>query len=181
MNTSNHNKIINNIATELLGSNGLKRERSRFWYDDNMWFLIVVEYQPSSWSKGTYLNVSINFNWNLYDHFSFDYYDKKIRVSEHVEYKIDKRFEIEVINMTKKALIIINEYRKFKNINYAKRKLSKKYGGLWDVYHKLMISLISYENNKSFRVIGYIYKRRILKLVNKIYANIDEKKFGNWI
>jgi hypothetical protein len=35
-----------------------QRGRSRLWLDDHGWWLIVVEFQPSAWSRGSHLNVS---------------------------------------------------------------------------------------------------------------------------
>src|SRR6202000_1719294 len=33
-----------------------RRGRSRTWIDDQRWYAIVVEFQPSGFSKGSYLN-----------------------------------------------------------------------------------------------------------------------------
>jgi hypothetical protein len=41
--------------------------------DDRIWHVIVVEFQPSSWSRGTYVNVAAMWLWNPKDYFSFDY------------------------------------------------------------------------------------------------------------
>jgi len=62
-----HNKLIAAAAKEALKPLGLRREgKSRLWYDDHGWWCIVVEFQPSSWSRGTYLNVGVS--WLLYEH-----------------------------------------------------------------------------------------------------------------
>jgi hypothetical protein len=33
----------------------------------------IVEFQPSGWSRGTYLNVAVMWLWDAKDYFSFDY------------------------------------------------------------------------------------------------------------
>lgn len=68
-----HNKIIAAVAKKALTPLGLRRDgRSRVWYDDHGWWAIVVEFQPSSWSRGSYLNVGLS--WMLYEqsHWAFD-------------------------------------------------------------------------------------------------------------
>jgi hypothetical protein len=34
------------------------------WLDDHTWWLVVVEFQPSSWSQGSYLNVGAMWLWH---------------------------------------------------------------------------------------------------------------------
>jgi hypothetical protein len=68
-----HNKLIGIAAKKALSPLGLRRQRtSRIWYDDHGWWAVVVEFQPSSWSRGSYLNVGLS--WMLYEHahWSFD-------------------------------------------------------------------------------------------------------------
>jgi hypothetical protein len=55
-----HNKLIAQKAKQALKPLGFIRSgKSRIWYKDNGWWAIVVEFQPSSFSKGTYVNVSV--------------------------------------------------------------------------------------------------------------------------
>lgn len=61
-----HNAVINAEARIVLKPLGLVRQgKSRVWIDDHAWWAIQVEFQPSGWSKGSYLNVGIN--WLLYE------------------------------------------------------------------------------------------------------------------
>jgi hypothetical protein len=43
----------------------------RQWLGDRGWWLINVEFQASSWSVGSYLNVGIQYLWTVTDHRSF--------------------------------------------------------------------------------------------------------------
>lgn len=53
-----HNKILNAAAREVLRPLGFRqRGRSRMWFEDRGWWLVLVEFQPSQWSRGSYLNV----------------------------------------------------------------------------------------------------------------------------
>ena len=91
MGISSHTKIINKVARQALKPVGVKRKgQSRIWLDDNGWWITLVEFQPSSWSKGTYLNVGVNFQWYPKGHFSFDI---GYREAGFVEYESDQQFE----------------------------------------------------------------------------------------
>ena len=60
-----HGTIINRAAQSALAPLGLRRKgRSRFWHDDYGWRAFFVEFQPSSWSKGTYCNVGASWLWD---------------------------------------------------------------------------------------------------------------------
>jgi len=62
--TKTHTKLLTAAARETLRPMGLvQRGRSRTWIDDGGWWLCVVEFQPSSWSKGSYLNVGAMWLW----------------------------------------------------------------------------------------------------------------------
>src|SRR6186997_868062 len=68
-----HNKIITAAAKKALSPLGLRRDgKSRLWYDDHGWWTIIVEFQPSGWDRGSYLNVAVS--WLLYEqsHWSID-------------------------------------------------------------------------------------------------------------
>jgi hypothetical protein len=59
-----HNKVIVEAARDVLQALGLRRKgRSRTWLDDHGWWLGVVEFQPSSWARGSYLNVGAMWLW----------------------------------------------------------------------------------------------------------------------
>lgn len=63
---ADHNAVINAEARLILKPLGLIRQgKSRVWIDDHGWWTIQVEFQPSAWARGSYLNVGIN--WLLYE------------------------------------------------------------------------------------------------------------------
>ena len=74
MSATDHNRLIRDAARRHLAPLGvLQKGRSRTWIDDRGWWLITVEFQPSGWSRGTYLNVGATWLWYLKDHLSFDF------------------------------------------------------------------------------------------------------------
>ena len=70
---SDHDRVIAAAAKTALAPLGLTRKgRSRTWLDDQGWWLGIVEFQPSSWARGTYLNVGLMFLWRPIDHLAFE-------------------------------------------------------------------------------------------------------------
>jgi hypothetical protein len=63
-----HTKLLIAAARDVLRPIGLTQKgRLRTWLDDLGWWLGVVEFQSSSWSRGSYLNVGVNWLWNPKD------------------------------------------------------------------------------------------------------------------
>ena len=60
-----HTKLITGAARALLRPMGIvQKGRSRTWYDDQGWWVGLIEFQPSSWSRGSYLNVGVQWLWD---------------------------------------------------------------------------------------------------------------------
>ncbi len=85
-----HDKVIADAAKATLGPLGFRRKGgSRLWFADHTWWLAVVEFQPSAWSKGSYLNVAAHWLWSDTGNISFDFGG---RLAEFVEYQSDAQF-----------------------------------------------------------------------------------------
>ena len=103
------NKQLTRAARDILEPAGLlQRGRSRTWLDDSGWWLCVVEFQPSSWSKGSYLNVGCCWLWIVKDYFSFDEGD---RVEPFVEFQDTSQFEKAARELSTRALSEVQRYR----------------------------------------------------------------------
>ena len=65
--------IIAAAAKRHLAPLGMTRKgRSRTWLDDHGWWVGIVEFQPSAWGPGSYLNVGLMFLWRPLDHLAFE-------------------------------------------------------------------------------------------------------------
>ncbi|MEH1130815.1 hypothetical protein [Micromonospora sp. CPCC 206061] len=65
-------RLIAAAARVHLRSLGLRQKgRSRLWFDDHGWWLVVVEFQPGR-GPGTYLNVGAMWLWAERDYWAFD-------------------------------------------------------------------------------------------------------------
>ena len=96
-----HDKIIADAAKRTLGPLNFRRKgRSRTWLADHDWWLVVVEFQPSAWSKGSYLNVAAHWLWSEIGSLSFDFGG---RVQEHVEYQSNAQFSPAASRLAEKA------------------------------------------------------------------------------
>lgn len=74
---TDHNALIAVAAKAALGPLGFRRRgRSRLWLADHGWWLSVVEFQPSAWEKGSYLNVAAHWLWGAMGVVTFDHFDR---------------------------------------------------------------------------------------------------------
>ena len=96
-----HDKIISDAAKSTLGPLIFRcKGRSRTWLADHGWWLGVVEFQPSGWSKGSYLNVAAHWLWSEGGYVSFDFGG---RVQGHIEYLSDAQFKPAASALAEKA------------------------------------------------------------------------------
>nr|WP_294167872.1 DUF4304 domain-containing protein [uncultured Sphingomonas sp.] len=98
-----HDRIIADAAKAALEPLGFRRKgRSRTWLADHGWWLTVVEFQPSAWSKGCYLNVAAHWLWSEIGTLSFDFGG---RIAEHVEYVSDSQFTPAAAHLAESAAV----------------------------------------------------------------------------
>jgi hypothetical protein len=106
-----HNKLITQAARAVLRPMGLTQKgRSRTWLDDHGWWLGVVEFQPSSWSKGSYLNVGVCWLW-LPDPSPVISFDLGYRVEGHVEFRSEAQFAPQARRLADRAAEEIARFR----------------------------------------------------------------------
>jgi hypothetical protein len=59
-----HNKVLADVARDALRPLGFRRKgRSRLWFEDRGWWVVLVEFQSSQWDRGSYLNVAPMWLW----------------------------------------------------------------------------------------------------------------------
>jgi hypothetical protein len=98
---TDHAKIIAQVAKETLGPVGIfQKGRSRTWIDDRGWWIVHIEFQPSGFSKGSYLNVGAMWLWHEKDYFSFDVGH---RVAKFVEFVDERQFTPAVMQLASRA------------------------------------------------------------------------------
>jgi hypothetical protein len=132
--TSEHNKIITAEAKAALSPIGCVRlGRSRSWLDDHGWWVGVVEFQPSGWTKGSYLNVATSWLWNE---------DSPLAFAEcwgerpFCEYQSDEQFVPAMRTLALQARDEILRMRdRFASLELVASYLGGRHGNIWCDYH----------------------------------------------
>lgn len=153
MNKSNNiNKIIKKLCREIFPTDVFQKGNSRVYLDDNGYYFTVIEFQPYSIKKGTFLNVGLNFLFEKGHVLSFLnlYGDERVG-RKFIEYINDEQFEKDVKKYVKLANKYILKYRRFADINYAKKYIAKKLGNRW-FYKKSMLYFLTddQENGRKY-------------------------------
>lgn len=104
-----HSKLLREAARQFLGPLGVRQKgRSRTWLDDNRWWLCIVEFQPSGWSRGSHLNVGCMWLWQEKNNFCFD---EGYRVENFVTFRDPDQFKMMAEKLAKRAAAEIERYR----------------------------------------------------------------------
>ena len=152
MSTPPHTKILNRVAREVLKPIGAKQKgRSRIWLDDNGWWVTMIEFQPSNWSRGSYLNVGINWQWYPKDYYSFD---MGYRTGNYVGYENDDQFEMAARDFADQAKTKALEYRhNLQNVSAAKVTMDmmeeEEKGTIWNRYHLGVVNALTGSNEEA--------------------------------
>lgn len=135
MSTPPHSRLINAAAKAVLGPLGcVQKGRSRTWLDDHGWWVGVVEFQPSAWDKGSYLNVGACWLWSENDYLSFD---AGHRVGGFHRFASEEQFAAAAQTLAVQAgqeVIALRE--RFASPSHVQAWLAAKPpASLWDHYH----------------------------------------------
>jgi hypothetical protein len=127
---SSHAVLLSSAAKRILHPFGLfQKGRSRTWLADHAWWMAVVEFQPSDWSRGSYLNVGCMWLWNTQPHISFDV---GYRVEGFSPFDNEEQFGRIADELAGRALEKVKDYRKlFRSIHgvsdYYRRNAPKTF------------------------------------------------------
>jgi hypothetical protein len=149
-----HSKIITRAAKETLAPLGLvQKGSSRTWIDDRGWWIVVVEFQPSGFGKGSYLNVGAMWLWHEKDHFTFDFgNDVGCRIASFVEYVDENQFTPEAFRLAYLAKDEVLKLRsKLVSIHDAARYLPGKAARDDSAWTKLSAAIALGYVGKTFR------------------------------
>jgi hypothetical protein len=138
-----YERIVKNKAKEILGPMGLRQKgASRLWFEDNGWYLTLVEFQPAHGTPGTFLNVGIFFLWHKdQDYVSFDYGHRESELIKHTE-NFENELQTLVLSAQEKVLF----YRRFSDLPFAKECIMNHEftsDDIWGVFHRAMILFLS--------------------------------------
>lgn len=169
-----HDKIIKKSAKEILVPLGMfQKGQSRCWLDDNGWYMIQVEFQPSAWSKGAYLNVGISFLWEKSEALNETLpFDVGYREKGYVEFNGNEDdFYKKMLELSTYAKEKVLHYRKFSDLNFCKQQLENnlKYNdSIWGNWDMAMICFLTKDNDN-----GRNYLKRILETNDPTDTDIE--------
>jgi len=150
--TTDHSKLIAAAARNVLGPIGLfQKGRSRTWLDDHGWWICVVEFQPSSWSRGSYLNVGCTWLWHVNDCLSFD---EGGRVEPFSRFRDESQCELVANSLAEQAANEIIRYRKlFPNVHQVCAHYLQRWpDGFWPSFHAAVACALAGEADQARRL-----------------------------
>jgi hypothetical protein len=159
---SEHNDIIARAAQARLAPLGCERVgRSRVWLSDQRAWVIMIEFQPSGFAKGSYLNVAPSWLWYPKSHLTFDY--GPVRFGELVAFEGTQQFEPQAEAMAKQAAQSVEHFRDElgKPIAIAAQLVkSAGEGTCWPAYYAAVAAGLVGEMDTSLRLFTQIIKAR---------------------
>lgn len=146
-----HEKIIADTGRRILVPEGLFRKgSSRILLEDHGFYLIQVEFQPSAYAKGAYLNVGVSFLFQYTDGLNETLpYHIGGRIAEFIEYRDDESFRKEMEQYAEKAMEKVREFRELESFEAAGEVLQKQIQNkgtdrfCWEMYELAMLNFLS--------------------------------------
>jgi len=155
-----HSEMLTDAARQVLRPMGLvQKGRSRIWLDDHCWWQCVVEFQPSSWSRGSYLNVGCNWLWSVQDHLSFD---EGNRVEPFSKFTDEIQFKAAARALAERAASEVARYRQlFPNVkSVSDYYLRHKPVGFWTNFHAGVACALAGRPNQARRFLREVLELR---------------------
>ena len=147
MGNDDSKQIIKQLCKDILLPLGVfQKGTSGTYIDDNGYFFTVIEFQPSGFGNGMYLNVALHFLWNEREHLAYDFpFGQDVRVKGFLEYRDQEQFVCEAVQYVQEAASLVCFYRELRDIAAAKRyaqKWLREYKGnsavgKLDMFHRL--------------------------------------------
>jgi hypothetical protein len=131
-----HGRLIAAAAKAALAPLGCKRKgQSRFWYSDQGFWIISIEFQPSGWAAGSYLNVGPHWIWHRNADWGFSE-DSRVEDIGFAKFENAEQFRTPIAAMAARAArevwILRNKFKSLDDI-YA-YLLSRTAQEGWPVY-----------------------------------------------
>ena len=154
--TPQHSRLINVAARAALRPLGcVQKGRSRIWLDDQSWWVGVVEFQPSSWARGSYLNVGACWLWYEKDYLSFDVGG---RVENFQPFTSDEDFALAAEKLAERAgheVITLRE--RFPSPAHVQAWLgAQSPNSIWDHYHLAVSAGLAGAIDQSMRSFAHV-------------------------
>jgi hypothetical protein len=105
-----HGRLIAAAAKAALAPLGCKRKgQSRLWHSDQRFWVLSVEFEPSGWSKGSYLKVGVSWLWRKPNVRGLDFAE---RIADFVPFETTEQFKPRIEQMAALAAQRVLKLRK---------------------------------------------------------------------
>lgn len=172
-----YDQLIANAAKVTLGPLGLRRKgRSRLWVGDHGWWLAVVEFQPSGFQKGSYLNVAAHWLWSAQGYISFDFgggADGGSRIADFEAYKPDESFDSAANRLATAAAAAVRQLAYlFTSIAATAdlllaRAATSPARGSWPTYHAGVAAGLAGRPGEASAMLGALTDARVLGVAQR--------------
>ena len=143
MTAIDHNRLLKNAARSVLKPLGcVQKGTSRTWLDPHPLWVGVVEFQPSGWAKGSYLNVGACWLWYEKDYLSFD---DGYRVEQFTPFESEEQFADAMMVLAARAGDEVSTLRtRFASLaDVAAHLKAKDFSSIWDNYHAAVAAVLT--------------------------------------
>jgi hypothetical protein len=151
-----HSRLIRAAARTALSPLGFQQKgRSRLWFADRGYWALLIEFQPSGFSKGSYLNIAAMWLWQPANGWVFNYCKRagrfiRFSVVEHFNSEIEKLAALAAAEAAQlderfRALDAIAGYLKEQANDAQLRK------NPWTLYHAMIGAGLTGDENFGFK------------------------------
>ena len=177
---NDHTRLIAAAAKAVLQPNGFKRKgRSRVWFADRGYWLSVVEFQPSAWSRGSYLNVAVHWLWGQPPHVLT--FDRAERVDGFIEFESEEQFKPLAYEFAKHALEAAErDQTRFQSIQDAAALLIEEeeareiYKGAWAAFHAGVAAAMAGRFDDARRMLASVQEPHALPAAARLLKSADQ-------
>jgi hypothetical protein len=168
-----HGKPIAAAAKAALAPLGLVRKgQSRVWRSDQRYWVIGVEFRPSGWSKGSYLNVSAGWLWHRKEFISQDarFPVDDVGDAGFLTFESIEQFRPRIKHMAERAaeevLAIRERFRTFSGIHAYLMAHSER-EDIWPIFHAAVASGLVGDIERSRLLFERVHARAQITNVSK--------------
>ncbi len=162
-----HSRLIRDAARTALSPLGFQQKgRSRVWLADRGFWALVIEFQPSGFSKGSYLNICASWLWHP-DGLPLNYFR---RAGGFIAFETTEQFKPEAERLAGLAAVeMAGLDRKFKSLDavavYLKEKANNEQTrkNPWTLYDAAIVAGLTGDQEFGLQCL-VAAKRAVLKL-----------------
>jgi hypothetical protein len=150
------NLIVEAAQNALVPLGFQRKSRSRTWFADQGWWLVVAEFQPSAGRRGAFLNVGAKWLWRGDDVWSLDFsFHPAARAANFEEFENESQFRDASSRLAQTAVDEARRLREAFRSIHAVAELLRERAAVradgWDLYHAGVAAFLAGRSNEAHR------------------------------